>query len=94
MNDYISRGYMLEMIAERNRNTCDGKLSCLQMKHMVETAPAADVRPVVRAEWTTKRTEGHDGEWYCTNCDYEPQVYEASNYCPNCGAEMGGQDNG
>ena len=38
--------------------------------------------------WTTKRTMYHDGEWYCSVCGYEPIVYEATNYCPNCGARM------
>ena len=39
-------------------------------------------------KWTTKRTQMHDGEWYCDQCDYEPTVFEGSNYCPNCGAKM------
>jgi len=41
-----------------------------------------------RGRWTTERTMEHDGEWYCSVCGYEPTVYEASNYCPNCGARM------
>jgi len=43
---------------------------------------------VRRGRWTTERTIEHDGEWYCSVCGYEPTVYEASNYCPNCGARM------
>ena len=38
--------------------------------------------------WTTRRTLQHDGEWYCDRCDYEPTVFEATPYCPNCGAMM------
>lgn len=41
-----------------------------------------------RGRWTTERTMEHDGEWYCSVCGYEPIVYEATNYCPNCGARM------
>jgi len=41
-----------------------------------------------QGRWTTERTMEHDGEWYCSVCGYEPTVYEASNYCPNCGALM------
>ena len=39
-------------------------------------------------KWTTHRTQQHDGEWYCDQCDYEPTVFEATSYCPNCGAMM------
>ena len=48
----------------------------------------SEMRPVVRGEWTTKRTWRHDGEWYCSVCEYEPIVFMDSNYCPNCGAKM------
>ena len=44
--------------------------------------------PERRGRWTTERTMEHDGEWYCSVCGYEPTVYEASNYCPKCGARM------
>ena len=49
-NEYIERDCLIDMIAERNRNTCNGKMSCIQMKRMVESVPAADVDPVVRCK--------------------------------------------
>lgn len=39
-------------------------------------------------QWTTKRTQEHDGEWYCDQCGYEPIVFENTPYCPSCGARM------
>ena len=45
-----------------------------------------------KAEWTTKRTESHDGEWYCSACGYEPTVFENTPYCPACGAKMTNHD--
>ena len=39
-------------------------------------------------QWTTHRTQQHHGEWYCDQCGYEPTVFEATPYCPNCGAIM------
>ena len=39
-------------------------------------------------QWTTRKTQQHDGEWYCDQCDYEPTVFEVTPYCPNCGAMM------
>lgn len=44
--EYIERDCLIEVIKERNRNTCNGKMSCIQMKRMVESIPAADVDPV------------------------------------------------
>lgn len=41
-----------------------------------------------RGRWTTHRTQEHDGEWYCDQCGYEPTIFEATPYCPNCGAMM------
>ena len=38
--------------------------------------------------WTTKRTQEHDGEWYCDQCGHEPTVFENTPYCPSCGARM------
>lgn len=48
--EYIERDCLIDMIAERNRNTCNGKMSCIQMKRMVESIPAAEVVPVVRCK--------------------------------------------
>lgn len=54
-----------------------------------------------QGEWVGEADGYADGElvydiWYCSNCDYavdddEPPTW---NYCPNCGAQMKGVDNG
>ena len=55
---------------------------------MVEEAPAADVRPVVRGKWeyisfmTVK----------CSNCQGIFHELEGDNFCPSCGAMMGGAE--
>ena len=37
-------------------------------------------------KWTTERTQEHDGEWYCSECGYEPVVMsDDMKYCPGCG---------
>ena len=56
--------------------------------------PTVDAAPVVHGKWTTKRTQKHDGEWYCTICDYEPIVMtDDMKYCPGCGAKMDLEEN-
>ena len=32
-------------------------------------------------------------EWACSECGYEPTVFEYTPYCPNCGAMMEVEDN-
>jgi len=55
----------------------------------LDDAPIVDAAPVKHGKWTTKRTQKHDGEWYCTECDYEQIVMtDDMKYCPGCGARM------
>lgn len=88
MSEYIEREALIEEIKERNRNTCNGSMSCLQMKRMVEKVPAADAVPVVHGR---KIEDGDIGcFWLCSLCG-ECLPYGA-NYCPNCGAKMDLED--
>lgn len=61
----------------------------------IEEYPAADVKPVVRGEWEEIDYEGVGFLHYeCPFCG-EHSFYKP-NYCPNCGADMRGEndDNG
>lgn len=60
----------------------DGHLSAY-VEEMIDSIPAADVRPVVRGRW--KYNLG-DNIPYCSEC-MMPQDSEC-NFCPNCGADM------
>ena len=57
----------------------------------------ADVKPVVRGEWI-KKDDGVCWWWECSNCGERPlRRYKTdvlSNFCPNCGADMRGEDDG
>ena len=55
----------------------------------------ADVQPVKRGRWvfTEKLILGNPyGSYKCSECMYH--VPHEDNYCPNCGADMRGEDNG
>lgn len=83
MDDLISRAAAIEAIKP-----------LLYSGNCVSTLinmPAVDAALVVHARWTTERTWTHDGEWYCSACEYEPVVFVDSAYCPNCGAKMDGE---
>ena len=39
--------------------------------------------------WITTRTQNHDGEFYCDQCDADAPENKKWDYCPCCGAFMG-----
>lgn len=69
---------------------------------LIAATPAADVAPVVRAEWVNPHWRNSDYCYDCSNCGGEAmhRIYRWRDekiypICPNCGAKMdGGADNG
>lgn len=52
-------------------------------------APAAEVAPVVHGRWIAS----HDEFCACSICKYPVYVWwNQTNYCPNCGAKMYGDN--
>lgn len=49
---------------------------------MIESIPAADVRPVRYGKW-----EKYGWSIRCSECGYD-MPFATRNFCPNCGAEM------
>ena len=59
--------------------------------------PAADVQPVIHAHWIElpKAMNPNENPCKCSNCGHVVSFmnhYPKSNYCPNCGAKMRGED--
>lgn len=99
MTEYITKEQAIEAmdwvwVSESER---------LRIEYSIEDIPAADVTPVVHAEWIGTWGDGYaedeEGnpqivyeEFECSRCgcvhhaDGEPEW----DYCPNCGARMGG----
>jgi hypothetical protein len=103
MTDYISREAAIEYVESlvSTMSVCVSKDECFGMKSMQQRAigaihdvPAADVAPVVHAEWVVSRTDrGWNGSEYpthckCTHCGREIPYQDRDNYCPHCGAKM------
>lgn len=56
---------------------------------MIEDAPAADVAPVVHAQWI----EDESGIIICPECKRGYNlIAKFTNYCPACGAKMDGKE--
>ena len=87
MAEYIERGLA---IAKLNALKAIEPLSTMaDAKQLLADMPAADVAPVVHGRWIEEFDEMKCSvcrrEW--NYCDNETNTF---NYCPNCGARMGG----
>ena len=91
MDGLISRAAAIGCLGNSPEQMC---MPWSEVERMLRELPAVDAVPVVHARWTTKRTWKHDGEWYCSACEYEPVVFMDSAFCPNCGAKMNGESDG
>ena len=62
----------------------------------LQTAQTEDVTPIIRGKWYDKKTTikgAHGlayGRWGCSVC--KRKFSQKSNYCPNCGADMRGEE--
>ena len=86
MAEYINRAMVLAEY-DRLHNGPPGAA-----RRMIETFPAADVRPGVHGEWMVGDYE--EGTWECSNCgllwmlnDGTPEENNM-NFCTYCGADM------
>jgi hypothetical protein len=107
MAEYIEKEAALNLILETpfTMSMCLSELECHGMNRakqifarLLEQEPAADVRENVKGEWISP-----DGISICSNCgkaapyDVEGDIimyWPNLNFCPNCGAKMGGAEDG
>ena len=81
MSDYISRQAAFEALEKRGVSTTN-----------ISRVPIADVRENVRGEWIFP----YEDKKYkrCSACGKTfYSIPATSNFCPNCGAEMRGDNN-
>ena len=86
MTEYITKEQAWEVVKIVARH--GGVDSIINADKRLAAMPAADVAPVVHAEW---RYVGSN--WECSNCLFP--VYSKSKfyrYCPQCGARMDGEE--
>ena len=103
MKEYIERETVLERLAKVDMDTYYGFTAAVQfgVNHAIQCikeAPAADVVEVRHGRWMT--TDAYPHHLYCSVC-YKTYAKNAkwvneldlpTNYCPNCGARMGKED--
>lgn len=88
MDDYIERKAAFNAAQE---HFCDSARTL----EVIETIPAADVRPVVRGRWEWMgpcRDSGGRLWATCTACGLRQRLGDFTMFCPHCGADMRGGD--
>ena len=56
---------------------------------LIDECPTIEAEPVKRGKWEINSDSYYP---YCSECKGEPEGGKMTNYCPNCGARMGGND--
>lgn len=105
MIEYITKEQAIKAMEQVTQPECFIENTRRDFTKIIEELPAADVVPVVHGEWIGTWGDGYaedeEGnpqivyeEFECSNCrqehfaDGEPEW----DYCPQCGARMGGED--
>ena len=107
MSDYISRDKVAQAFEDADVDVCEDYgeyygcewgFSRDAVRKIVAELPAADVVEVRHGRWLT--TDAYPHHLYCSVC-YKTYAKNAkwvneldlpTNYCPNCGARMGKED--
>ena len=80
MTEYIERTDAMNAVLVGD---VDKDFPCMDIAARLHDIPAADVRPVVRGKWIKIKYRS-----ICRDCRF--RGFASWNFCPNCGADMRG----
>jgi hypothetical protein len=103
MSDYIKRDELAQIVRRyfSENYITDGDWHADGLLREIDDIPAADVRPVVRGEWVDTNavigiaTETDHVQIFAHRCSLCGELfpsYWTRNFCPNCGADMRGEE--
>ena len=87
MAKYITKAQALSAMRKATNCTWD---DIWNTEYVLNSVPTADVAPVVHAQWEVMRDPYGEIEGFLCSCGHES--LSASNYCPECGARMDGEN--
>lgn len=92
MAEYIERNELIKNLNKFAPEHYNALINDLIIKQ-----PVADVEPVRRGHWTPHGSPP-ENIWCCSECKALTETAHYCNkcyydYCPNCGAKMGGEEN-
>lgn len=93
MNKYINRQTAIDLVKKHYRVDND-LLEVIVFE--IENSEPEDVQPVRHGHWINHTSEVFpaDSTMECSVChEHESVLLAHDNYCPNCGARMGGEQN-
>ena len=82
MQDIKSNAYIIRDVF----NSTDEGMSINGIRYAIDNTPTA-ITSVTPTEMTGEWVDRQEGT-FCSECDYKTNEYH--NFCPNCGAKMGG----
>lgn len=92
MSDYIKREDALKAVDDIVCDAGDAERTCDRIIDL----PSEDVAPVRHGRWIEHYKSDAPptlrSRWTCSWCG-NVQTYGATDYCPNCGARMDGENN-
>lgn len=89
MEGYITKNQAIHAMEQVTQPKCFIEDTRKDFAKIIDELPAADVAPVVHARWEVMRDPYGEIEGFLCSCGHES--LSASNYCPECGARMGGE---
>ena len=96
MSEYIEREALLTKIKENALTKFDWSetIDIDELEQVIQDAPTADIAEVRHGKWYRHNKKEHgDTCYYCSVCEKmalsDYMTWELTNYCPNCGAKMG-----
>lgn len=99
MAEYIEREATIELYCQKCKGYYDGH--CIHRGEcdvdVIQTAPAADVQPVKRGHWIEHEKFERKNCNVCIECSvcntwFGHDAYPKTKFCPNCGADMRGEE--
>ena len=86
MDEYIEREAAIRVVNGQSSLT----MTRSGLIDSISKLPAADVAPVVHGRWVPTKAPFMNECEDCSVCGYRTVWGHRYNYCPNCGAKMGG----